>query len=294
MTDESAALPVVAWLGLGAMGLPMVRRVVAAGYRVRAYDPHRERLEAAGADHAATGPADAARGAQVLVVMVATPQQADEALLGRQALESLDTPGATVVVLSTVGTAWVTRLAGQVPPGTRVVDAPVSGGVLRARDGSLLIMASGLDDVSRALLGVLGDVVEVGPDPGQGQAMKMVNQVLCGIHIAAAAEALALAEGLGLDPALALQTVRRGAGASFMLDDRGGRMVDPGTEVRSSLSLFVKDLGLVADESRRTGLTTGVAAAAARLFTEAAAARGADHDDTELYDYVRARPDSSR
>jgi len=79
-----------------------------------------------------------------------------------------------------------------------------------------------------------------------------------------------------------------------MLDDRGRRMVDPGSEVRSSLALFVKDLGLVADESRRTGLTSGVAAAAARLFAEAAAARGADHDDTELYDYVRARPDWSR
>jgi len=293
VTDENRALPVVAWLGLGAMGLPMVQRVVAASYRVRAYDPHRERLDAAGPDYAAADPADAARGAQVLVVMVATPQQADEALVGRGALEALD-PGARVVVLSTVGTAWVKELAGRVPPGTRVVDAPVSGGVVRARDGSLLVMASGLDAVSGALLDTLGDVVEVGPDPGQGQAMKMVNQVLCGVHIAAAAEALALAEALGLDPARALETVRRGAGASFMLDDRGRRMVDPGSEVRSSLALFVKDLGLVADESRRTGLNSGVAAAAARLFSEAAAARGADHDDTELYDYLRARPDWSR
>lgn len=166
MTDENPALPVVAWLGLGAMGLPMVQRVVAAGYRVRAYDPHRERLDAAGADYAAADPADAARGARVLVVMVATPQQADEALVGRGALEALD-PGARVVVLSTVGTAWVKELAGRVPPGARVVDAPVSGGVVRARDGSLLVMASGLDAVSGALLDTLGDVVEVGPDPGR-------------------------------------------------------------------------------------------------------------------------------
>lgn len=293
MTREGAPLPVVAWLGLGAMGLPMVHRLVAAGYRVRAYDPHHERVEAAGAHHAATDPMDAARGAQVLVLMVATPQQADNALLGHGALEALD-PSASVVVLSTVGTAWVAQLVARVPAGTRVVDAPVSGGTARACDGSLLVMASGLDEISRALLGVLGEVVEVGEDPGQGQAMKMVNQVLCGIHIAAAAEALALAEGLGLDPSQALETVRRGAGASFMLDDRGRRMVNPGAEVRSSLALFVKDLGLVAEEFQRAGLTTEVAAAAARLFAEAAVARGADHDDTELYDYVRARPESSR
>lgn len=293
MTAVNAELPRVAWLGLGAMGLPMVQRVVAAGYRVRAYDPHRERIDATGAEYAAADPADAARGAQVLVLMVATPQQADEALVGRGALEALG-KGGRVVVLSTVGRAWVKELTGRVPLGTRVVDAPVSGGVVRARDGSLLVMASGLDAICRALLDTLGEVIEVGPNPGDGQAMKMVNQVLCGVHIAAAAEALALAEALGLEPARALETVRRGAGASFMLDDRGRRMVDPGSEVRSSIALFVKDLALVAEESRLGGITTDVTAAAARLFSAAAAARGIDHDDTELFDYVRARPDSSR
>lgn len=293
MTDEQAPRPVVAWLGLGAMGMPMARRVVAAGYPARVYDPHHERGATLSPAYAAVDPADAARDAGVLVVMVATPQQADHALIDQGALAAL-APDATVIVLSTVGTVWVANLVQRVSPGTRVVDAPVSGGVVRAREGSLLVMASGIDDVARALLPTLGEVVEVGSEPGQGQAMKMVNQVLCGVHIAAAAEALALAEALGLHPAIAFETVRRGAGASFMLDDRGRRMVDPGPEVRSSLALFVKDLGLVAEESRRTGLRTDVAAAAARLFTEAAAQQGAEHDDTELYDYVRARPDSSR
>lgn len=176
MTDKNPALPVLAWLGLGAVGLPMVQRVVAAGYRVRADDPHRERLDAAGTDRAHRRRCPGCAGPRR---HGGHPQQGDEALVGRGALEALD-PGARVVVLSTVGTAWVAQLAGRVRPGARVVDAPVSGGVVRARDGSLLVMASGLDAGSRTLLDPLGDVVEVRPDPGQGPAMKMVTRCSAG------------------------------------------------------------------------------------------------------------------
>jgi 3-hydroxyisobutyrate dehydrogenase len=195
-----------------------------------------------------------------------------------------------VVLLSTLGPRWVRALLERLPDGVGVVDAPVSGGTVRAADGTLLIMAAGADEQSAALLAVLGEAVSVGDQPGQGQAMKMVNQVLCGVHIAATAEALALAGALGIDPELAWQTVRRGAAASFMLDDRGERMVHgTGGSVRSALALFVKDLGLVLEESTALDLPTDVVAAAARLFTEAAAARGAGRDDSELYSFLATR-----
>lgn len=150
-------------------------------------------------------------------------------------------------------------------------------------------MASAAEAADLRLLSVLGEVVVVGEQPGDGQAMKMVNQVLCGVHIAAAAEALALAESMGIDPELAWRTVRRGAAASFMLDDRGARMVSGEFEpVRSSMSLFVKDLHLVLDEAQAARLPTAVVAAAAELFSAAAAQGRSAQDDSELYDFVRS------
>lgn len=288
----------VAWLGLGAMGTPMVRRLAAAGHDVVAYDPTPARVLAAGPRVSSAGsPASAAEGRDVLVVMVATPAQATQALLGPDGAAAALRADCRVVVLSTLGPAALTELAGRLPDGVRVVDAPVSGGVTRATDGTLLIMAANVQDDDRRLLGALGEVVEVGTRPGQGQAMKMVNQVLCGVHIAAAAEALALADGLGIDPRVAWQTVRRGAAASFMLDDRGARMVgdldgplDPGAgrPVRSAVALFVKDLHLVLDEATAAGLPLPVVSAAARSFADAGEAGLLNHDDSELYDHVRA------
>jgi len=271
----------VAWLGLGAMGAPMAHRLRAAGHEVTAYDPK----DVPG--RGAASPAEAAAGCDVLMVMVATPQQATSALYADQGAMAALRPGSRVVLLGTLGPAWVRQL--QVPEGLRVVDAPVSGGVVRATAGELLVMAAGAQDDDVALLEVFGEVVPVGTEPGQGQAMKLVNQVLCGVHIAAAAEALALAGRLGIDPELAWGTLRRGAAASFMLDDRGARMVHgPDGTVRSAVGLFVKDLQLVLDEAGLAGLPTPVAAAAARLFAEAGAAGLLAADDARLVEHVRS------
>jgi 3-hydroxyisobutyrate dehydrogenase len=272
---------IVAWLGLGAMGTPMAARLRAAGHDVRAYDPH------GGPEVGAGTPALAAAGCDVLMVMVATPEQATQALFGEHGAAASLRPGSRVVLLGTLGPDWVRGL--QLPDGVRVVDAPVSGGVTRAATGELLVMAAGARAEDTALLEVFGEVVPVGDEPGQGQAMKLVNQVLCGVHIAAAAEALALAERLGIDPRLAWDTVRQGAAASFMLEDRGARMVaGPDGTVRSAVQLFVKDLHLVLDEADRTGLQTPVAAAAARLFADAGDAGLLRADDARLFDHVRS------
>ena len=116
--------------------------------------------------------------------------------------------------------------------------------------------------------------------------MKTVNQLLCGVHIAAAAEALALARALGLDPAAALETLGAGAAASFMLGDRGPRMLqaydEGGAEVRSRLDIFVKDMGIVTTAARGVGVSTPLAAAAEQVYLMGQAYGLAGRDDSSV------------
>ena len=222
----------VGWIGLGAMGAPMATCVARAGLEVVAYDIDPGRAEALTPDgvKAATTISQAAHDVDVLAVMVATPAQVEAVLYGDDPATADLPPGAVVLVMATVGPvavhSWATRLASQ---GVGLVDAPVSGGVLRAAAGDLLIMVGGPEPAVRKVRPVLDAMAStaqvVGPTPGDGQKVKLVNQLLCGVHIAAAAEALALAEAMNLDAQTTWEVVRHGAAASFMLDDRGARMV---------------------------------------------------------------------
>ena len=170
------------------------------------------------------------------------------------------------------------------------MDAPISGGPARAGKGDLLVTVGADDAACTAALPVLeqlsSTLVRIGPKAGDGQAMKTVNQLLCGVHIAAAAEALALADALGLDPALALKTLSAGAAASFMLGDRGPRMLqaydEGGAEVKSRLDIFVKDMGIVNSAARAVGLATPIAAAAEGLYLIGQANGQAAADDSSV------------
>jgi 3-hydroxyisobutyrate dehydrogenase/putative dehydrogenase len=173
----------------------------------------------------------------------------------------------------------------------------VSGGVARAATGELLIMAGGATELFerlRPVLNALGaTVVHCGERPGDGQAVKLVNQLLCGIHIAAAAEALAYAEALGLDPAKVRDTIRHGAVASFMLDDRGARMVGREFgEVRSALDIFVKDMGLLVDAGAANDARTPLAEAARRVYEEGSLEGLGREDDSGVIRVLERRRDS--
>ena len=206
--------------------------------------------------------------------MVATPDQVDEVLFGPGGAAGALAAGAVVMIMATVGPEVVAEAADRLGRGgIAVVDAPVSGGVQRAADGDLLIMVSGADDAvgrARPVLDALArSAPVVGPAPGDGQRMKLVNQLLCGVHIAAAAEALAFAESLGLAPGQCWRVLRDGAAASFMFEDRGVRMIsgefrDP----RSALDIFVKDMGLVSAAAAHAGAAAPLTAAARRLYEE--------------------------
>jgi 3-hydroxyisobutyrate dehydrogenase len=147
--------------------------------------------------------------------------------------------------------------------------------------------AGAADDLAavQPLLDALAETADpVGTEVGDGQRMKLVNQLLCGVHIAAAGEALALAAALGLDPARAWDTVRRGAAASFMLDDRGARMLQDEPPVRSAVDIFVKDMGLVVEAARSAGMDAAVAAAAGARFAAAHDAGLGRSDDSRVVD----------
>ncbi|OSP05403.1 NAD(P)-dependent oxidoreductase [Microbacterium sp. LEMMJ01] len=266
----------VAVIGLGAMGLPMATRL-AERFAVRGFDIAAERvaLAAEAGVTPASSAADAVDGADAVLVAVRTGAQLEALLFGEDGLAQHLADGAVVILTSTVGTDGIDAIAAQLAAhGAQLVDAPLSGGPVRAGEGDLLIVVGATPtalETARPVLDQLASTLSiVGDKPGDGQALKTVNQLLCGVHIAAAAEALALADALGLDRARTLDALTAGAANSFMLGNRGPRALqaydEDGAEVLSRLDIFVKDLGIVGDAARRAHLSTPVAAAAEQLF----------------------------
>jgi 3-hydroxyisobutyrate dehydrogenase-like beta-hydroxyacid dehydrogenase len=278
----------IAFVGLGAMGAPMAKSLLSAGFDLRVFDVREENvrpLVEAGATGAGS-PREAAEGAEALVLMVVDAGQAGAALYGENGAVEALAPGGAVVVMSTVGPEPIRELDGRLSERRlRLLDAPVSGGVARAERGDLLIMAGGAEDLFgeiRPALDAMGStVVHCGPTAGDGQSVKLVNQLLCGVHIAAAGEALAYAEALGLDPESVYETIRHGAAGSFMLEDRGRRMLDRAfLPPKSALDIFVKDMGLVREAAGERGFATPLADAAHGLYERGASLGFGREDDS--------------
>jgi len=280
----------VAVLGMGAMGLPMATRL-SETMDVNGYDVDAGRVKMAASVRACDSPAKACDGASVVVVSVRDGHQLHDALFGQQgAIETL--PAQSVVILtSTVGADSAKEAAAKLAErGVGLVDAPVSGGAIRAGKGDLLIMVSGTDDaLARAdeVLHKMGSTVVVaGKSVGDGQNMKAVNQLLAGVHTAAANEALALAHALGLELEPLIAVLGQGAAASFMLADRGPRIAQQlqGVEppLRSRVDIINKDMGIVTQLARSAGVATPVAAAAGQLYLTAMSRGLAAQDDSAV------------
>lgn len=293
--------PTIAVLGLGAMGLPMATRL-AEQFAVRGYDinPERSALGAESGVIAAASAREAATGAHAVLLAVRNRAQLEEALYGEDGVVSVLSPGALVILTSTVGIDAVRDVAGRLTTdGFHLVDAPISGGPVRAGTGDLLVTVGATDEAYAAahpILDHLASTLErMGPRPGDGQAMKTVNQLLAGVHIAAGAEALALATALGLDAAQVLRLLGTGAAASFMLGDRGPRMLqaydEQGAEVKSRLDIFVKDMGIVSRAAQTAGLATPVASAAEQLYLVGQAHGLAAADDSSVITVIAPKGD---
>jgi len=274
----------VVFVGVGAIGLPMALQIKAAGHEVQGVDvaeASRQRARTQGIDaverYALTDKAD------VVVVMVATPQQL--AALVEESLPKV--AGQCWVIMSTVGPDAIIAAAEQLQrAGAHVVDAPVTGGTARASTGELVIFAAGEEDSLNHVAPVLtamGKMKVVGSRPGDGQGIKVINQHLCAVHIVAAAEALNLAQSLGLDPAQVLPLVEGGAAGSWMLSDRGPRMLQStDVEVSSAINIFVKDSGLVADAATACHADVPLLKVAHARYLAAAQAGLGQRDDSRV------------
>ncbi len=273
----------VNFIGVGAIGLPMAQQISQAGHDVVGMDALPATCEKARSQGISmVGCVADLLVADVTIVMVATPQQLEK--LVDDVLENAAV-STYWVIMSTVGPASIRKQGDRLrQSGAKVVDAPVTGGVARAKTGQLVIFAAGAQgdiDAVRPVVKAMGDVRLAGMSLGDGQAIKVVNQHLCAVHLAAAAEALSLAASLGLDPAQVLSMIAQGAAGSWMLSDRGPRMLrGADVEVTSAVDIFVKDSGLVALAAQDCHAQVPLLDVAHTRFIQASAAGLGKRDDS--------------
>jgi L-threonate 2-dehydrogenase len=284
----------IAFIGLGAMGLPMARNLAHKQFHVTGFDLRQNARAALVTEggHEADTIVKAAAGAEAMVLMVVNAAQARDVLFNQGGLDAL-AKDAVVVLMATCPPAEAAAIGVDVlATGRGFVDAPVSGGVVGAQAASLTIMAGASQpDMARArpLLEALGTkIFHVGERPGQGATVKTINQLLCGVHIAAAAEALSLAEMAGLDGALLVEILGGSAASSWMLKDRGPRMLMDEPPVTSAVDIFVKDLGIVMDAGRSAKAALPLAAAAHQMFLSASGLGHGARDDGQVIAAYRA------
>jgi L-threonate 2-dehydrogenase len=284
----------VGFIGLGAMGLPMAKNLAGRGFSVRGFDMRPQVVEAltqVGGQPAASV-AEAAAGADALVLMVVNAAQAEAILFTDGALAALPENG-VVILMATCPPSAVEAIATRVlAAGRRFLDAPVSGGVVGAEAATLTIMAAAPQatfEAARPVLDALGDkVFHVGVEPGQGAMVKTVNQLLCGVHIAVTAEALSLAAKVGVDLDVMLGILSGSSASSWMLKNRGPRMLQTDPEVTSAVDIFVKDLGIVLEAGRDVKAALPLAALAHQMFLAVSGQGGGADDDSQVIRAYRA------
>ncbi|KPM40859.1 hypothetical protein AK830_g5709 [Neonectria ditissima] len=294
----------VAFIGLGAMGFGMATQLVKQGYPVTGFDvwpPTLERFEKAGGGKAST-PAEAVRDKEYCVCMVATAQQAQEVLLegSNPAVPAL-AKGAALLLCSTVACGYVQDLAQQIKdsgrPDILLIDCPVSGGAIRAADGTLSIMAGASDEAiakGRDLLQALSDpeklyIVKGGI--GAGSNMKMCHQVLAANQILSANEGMGFATHLGLDLTETSKALVASEGWSWMLENRLPRILHPEFKpVASAVTIILKDTSIITSEARRYGFPTPMSSTAEQgYFTGLGRGFGSDDDGSLIRVYTEGK-----
>jgi len=270
-------------IGLGSMGGGVAASALRAGLDVTGVDPSEAARNAFGNRAVARG-ADLDAGQQAVLVLTVNAAQAERALFGEGGAAQRLAPGGVVICSATMAPGDAKRLAAEAAAqGLLYLDAPVSGGAVAAREGRMTVMASGSEAAFAAakpmLDAVAGTVWNLGAEPGQGAAMKVVHQLLAGVHIAAAAEAMALALRAGLDPHIVYGVVNGAAGASWMFRNRMAHVLAGDDTPLSAGDIFVKDLGLVEAMAREVALPVPLAAQALQLFVAQRAIGQGGRDD---------------
>ena len=276
-------------IGLGAMGAGIAASLRRAGSRVHAYDV-RPGAAAAFAEQggvACATLADLAAACDVVVSVVVNAQQTETVLFGEGGIASSLRPGSVFVMCSTVDPNWSaaleTRLAAL---GIHYLDAPISGGAVKAAAGEMTMMTAGSAAAYAACGNVLesmaGKVYRLGSSAGAGSKVKIINQLLAGVHIAAAAEAMALGLREGVDAAALYEVITHSAGNSWMFENRMAHVLAGDYRPLSAVDIFVKDLGLVLDTARHSKFPLPLASTAHQMFMQASTAGHGGEDDSAV------------
>lgn len=263
-------------VGLGAMGMGIAASALKAGLDVTGCDVTETALAAfatAGGKTASTA-SQAAENADCLAVVVVNQDQTEAVLFGDDGAAAALPKGAVVLGCATVPPAYARDVAARLDGmGILYLDAPISGGAVKAAAGQLSVMGSGTPEAfARArpfLDAVAATVFELGDEAGPGSTMKMVNQLLAGVHIATAMEALALGIRSGLDAQTVFDVITASAGNSWMFENRVPHVLDNDYAPKSAVDIFVKDLGIVLETGKREGFPLPVSAAAHQQFLAA-------------------------
>ena len=289
------ASKVLGVVGLGSMGFgaavtALRNRVATIGLDTRA--EARERFIAAGG-RATDSLAELGAQCHAVLVLVVNAAQTETVLFGTDGLAATLRRGAVVIASATVDPtlppAWAERLAER---GLWLIDAPVSGGAVKAAAGQMTVMASGAPEAFAAagplLDAIAGTVYRLGERPGIGSTVKMVNQHLAGIHIAAACEAMALGLRAGADPQALYEVICNSAGMSWMFQNRVPHILAGDYTPLSAVNVFVKDLGIVLDAGRKLSFPLPLAATAHQLYLATAAAGHGAEDDAAVIKFYAA------
>ena len=276
-------------IGLGAMGKGMATSLRRAGYNVHVCDV---RLDAATAFAAEGGtacahPAELASKCSVVVSVVVNAAQTEAVLFGENGAAETLAPGSVFVMCSTVDPNWSVALEKRLTErGVHYLDAPISGGAAKAASGQMTMMTSGRPEayakVGAALDAMAAKVYKLGDAAGLGSKVKIINQLLAGVHIAAAAEAMALGLREGVAADALFEVITNSAGNSWMFENRMAHVIAGDYTPLSAVDIFVKDLGLVLDTARASKFPLPLSATAHQMFMQASSAGHGREDDSAV------------
>jgi L-threonate 2-dehydrogenase len=276
-------------IGLGAMGLGMAQSLRRAGYNVHVFDLRHEVAEnfAAEGGVVCSSPAEVAAACEVLISVVVNAAQTETVLFGQGGAAAAMKPESVFVMCSTVDPDWSIGLEQRLADKAILyLDAPISGGAARAAKGEITMMTSGHPDAyskaGSALDAMSAKVYRLGSTAGNGSKVKIINQLLAGVHIAAAAEAMALGLRQGVDPQALYEVITHSAGNSWMFENRMAHVLAGDYTPLSAVDIFVKDLGLVLDTARTSKFPLPLASTAHQMFLQAASAGLGREDDSAV------------
>ncbi len=276
-------------VGLGAMGRGMAASLRRAGWNVHVCDVRLEAAQAFAADGgvACASPAELAAHCEVIVSVVVNAAQTDTVLFGDGGAAAAMQPGSLFIMCSTVdpnvSVQFEQRLAAL---GLLYLDAPISGGAAKAASGEMTMMTSGTPaayaKAGSALEAMAAKVYRLGDQAGNGSKVKIINQLLAGVHIAAAAEAMALGLREGVKAEDIYEVITHSAGNSWMFENRMAHVLAGDYTPLSAVDIFVKDLGLVLDTARASKFPLPLSATAHQMFMQASTAGYAKEDDSAV------------